>query len=321
LACAARLFAPAALLAGCDGIQSALDPAGRESEALATLFWAMLAGAAVIWAAVIGVALYAGRSGEAPRAARLCLAAGVILPTVVLAGLLLYGLKTMAALRPAGEGLTITVTGEQWWWRVVYHPAGGGEAVGSANEIRLPLGVRTELRLLAGDVIHSLWIPALAGKLDMIPGRTTRLVVEPTRTGEFRGVCAEYCGTSHALMAFPVVVMEKAAFEAWLRRQAAPAAPPATPAARRGRDLFMQVGCSGCHRVAGTPAAGSIGPDLTHLAGRRSLAAGILPNDETALRRWIAHPDEVKPEAKMPGFAVLGEADLAALVAYLAGLQ
>src|SRR3546814_18234349 len=143
----------------------------------------------------------------------------------------------MGSLRSEGEGLRLAVTGEQWWWRVSYSPEGGGDVVHSANEIRLPAGRRAELLLDSPDVIHSFWIPPLGGKMDMIPGRTTRLVLEPERPGDYRGACAEFCGTSHALMAFSVTVMEAAAFDEWLAAEAAPAAAPGTigRASWRGR--------------------------------------------------------------------------------------
>jgi cytochrome c oxidase subunit 2 len=178
-----------------------------------------------------------------------------------------------------------------------------------------------EFRLESPDVIHSFWIPSLAGKVDMIPGRVTRLALKPTRTGVFRGVCAEYCGTSHALMNFPVVVMEKEAFARWLEAQTASALTPTDPIAVRGQTLFLGNGCNACHTVRGTLAAGVIGPDLTHVGSRRSLAADTLPNDPESFRRWIAHTDGVKPGVRMPAFGMLPQEDHQALAAYLKGLQ
>ena len=310
---------------GCDGAQSALDPAGREADTLAALFWLMLAGAAVIWLCVIGAAVYASWNRDhavsETVARRFLIGGGVIFPVVGLGALLAYGLTLMADLRPSHGGLRIIVTGEQWWWRVVYEAPGRNFRVVTANEIRLPVGEATELILESRDVIHSFWIPAIAGKLDMIPGRTTRLVVQPSRAGIFRGACAEFCGTSHALMAFAAVVMEKEGFDAWLEREARPADEPADPRAQAGRALFRDVGCGGCHTIRGTDAAGTIGPDLTHVAGRRTIGAGILPNEPAALERWIAHTGRVKPAVKMPSFGVLGEERVAALAAYLASLR
>jgi len=308
-------------LAGCSGVQSALDPAGFEADAVARLFWVMLAAAALLWAAVLGLARYASRPRQAPwrprNAGRLILWAGAIGPTLLLCALLVPSLLLMPALRAPGGPLLVEVQGEQFWWRVRYHPPGGGAPVESANALRLPVGQRVELRLTSPDVIHSFWVPALAGKMDMIPGRTNRLVLEPSRTGHFRGACAEFCGASHALMAFTVEVMEPEAFEAWLAREAAPAEAPA----EEGGALFLKNGCGACHAVRGTPAAGRVGPDLTHLAGRPMLGAGILENTQANRERFIAHTREIKPAALMPGFGMLPETEIAAIAAWLGTLR
>ncbi|HEX6985979.1 MAG TPA: cytochrome c oxidase subunit II, partial [Planctomycetaceae bacterium] len=313
--------AVAAFLVGCDGPQSALDPAGRAAEQIADLFWWMAGGATVVWAVVIGLAAYSihGRPGPHDRqTALMIIGGGVVFPTVVLAVLLSYGLALLPDLvAPAPPGsLTVTVIGEQWWWRVRYETAGGG-AVELANEVRLPVGEPVQFRLESADVIHSFWIPPLGGKMDMFPGRTTHLSLLPTRTGTFRGVCAEYCGDSHALMAFPVVVAEGEDFADWLARQAEPAREPVGAAAIRGREVFFSLGCAACHAIRGTPAAGVVGPDLTHVGGRLSLGAGILPNDPDAFARWIGHTDDVKPGVLMPEFGMVPAEDLRALAAYL----
>src|SRR5687767_1313591 len=279
-------------LTGCSGPQSGLDPAGLGADRIATLFWWMTAGALLVWGAVIWLAVSAIRgrvSQHTERQARLyVIGGGAILPTVVLTGLLLYGLGIMPELlapAPAGS-LKITVTGEQWWWRVRYHFS-EQSAVELANEIRLPVGERVEFQLQSPDVIHSFWIPSLGGKMDMIPGRRTRLALEATHTGHFRGVCAEYCGSAHALMGFSVVVQEKQEFARWLARQAEPARSPSQPLVQSGRDVFFGDGCSACHTIRGTPAAGVVGPDLTHVGSRESLAAAILPNDRDGFSRWL----------------------------------
>jgi cytochrome c oxidase subunit 2 len=224
-------------------------------------------------------------------------------------------------LAPAPEGsLRIAVTGEQWWWRVQYLPPGSAP-VELANEIRLPLGAPVEFELRSNDVIHSFWIPSLAGKMDMIPGRRTRLRLEATRTGSFTGACAEYCGSSHALMAFPVLVQEEEDFQRWLAGQADPAREPNEPLAAAGSALFDSSGCGACHTVRGTSADGFIGPDLTHVGSRSTLGAGILPNEIDVFRRWIAEVDQIKPNVHMPAFGMLPEQDLDALAAYLASLR
>jgi cytochrome c oxidase subunit 2 len=196
-----------------------------------------------------------------------------------------------------------------------------GQSVVLANEIRLPAGEPVELQLDSPDVIHSFWIPSLGGKLDMIPGRVTRLVLNPIRAGIFRGVCAEYCGASHALMRFSVVVQQKEDFLRWLSDQAAPAQPPASPAALRGQELFFSNGFGACHAVRGTSADGVIGPDLTHVGSRLGLAAETLPNERNGFRQWVAATQTVKPGAQMPPFHMLPSQDLDALAAFLEGLK
>jgi cytochrome c oxidase subunit 2 len=288
----------------------------------------MTVGAAIIWLTVIALTVYAihmRRAVYSRRTAdRLIIWGGVGLPTVVLTGLLAYGLAALPELVgpvPAGT-LQVAVSGEQWWWRVRYRTAGGnGAAVELANEVRLPVGKPVEFFLESPDVIHSFWIPALGGKIDMIPGRTNRLVLTPTRTGVFRGVCTEFCGTSHALMSLYVVVLEPADFAVWLADQHTPARLPALPLAARGQELFLANGCGACHAVRGTSADGVVGPDLTHVGSRLSLGAGMLPNDPEAFRRWIAHTDNVKPEVLMPAFGMLPPEEIQALVAYLDGLE
>ena len=314
------------VLVGCDGPQSALDPAGRGAERIADLLWGMTIGGVLIWLAVIGLTGYAIHLEREPHSLKgaqlLIVGGGVVFPTVVLTVLLAYGLALVPELvAPAPPGaLKVSVSGEQWWWRVRYHTP-SGEMVELANEIRLPVHEPVEFHLESPDVIHSFWIPSLGGKVDMIPGRVNRLVLEPTKTGVFRGVCAEYCGTSHALMAFSVVVQEQADFADWLAQQAAPAAQPSEPLAQAGHDLFHSHGCGACHTIRGTRADGVVGPDLTHVGGRISLGAGILPNEVDDFVRWIAHTHAVKPDVLMPAFGMLPAQELRALSAYLDSLQ
>jgi cytochrome c oxidase subunit 2 len=326
-ACQWVVSASALALVGCHGPQSALDPAGRGAERIAELFWWMAIGAGLIWLAVVGLAIYAMRvrpGVHSRHTALLIIGGGAVLPTVVLAGLLAYGLALIPELLPppAASELQIAVSAEQWWWRVRYLTSDGdGAAVELANEVRLPVGVRVVFHLESPDVIHSFWIPALGGKIDMIPGRRNHLTLEPTRTGVFYGVCAEYCGTSHALMRFDVAVLAPEDFAVWLTRQREPARPPAQPLAAYGQELFLANGCGACHTIRGTPADGVVGPDLTHVGSRLSLGAGSLPNDSEAFVRWIAHTEDVKPGVHMPAFGMLPSEDVQALAAYLDGLQ
>lgn len=314
------------LLSGCEGIQSALEPAGRDAERIRDLTLWLFGGAFVVWIVVIGIALYAVRlrpeKHPRRRTAFLVVGGGVVLPVIVLTVYLVYGLSMLPEMiEPAPEGaLQITVSGEQWWWRVLYEGP-DGEEIQLANELRLPVGERVQLYLNSPDVIHSFWVPSIGGKIDMIPGRTTRHQLEPTRTGIFRGACAEYCGESHALMNFYLVVQEREEFEAWLERQAEPAAEPETALAARGEEIFISNGCGACHAVRGTPADGVVGPDLTHVGSRVSLAAGVLTNEPDDFVRWVAHTEELKPGVHMPAFGMLPEEEIAALAAYLDGLK
>lgn len=310
------------LLGACNRHQSALDVFGDEAATVRHLTVVMLIGAIVIAAGVAALMIAAVRAPEGKLTLkggmRLVGWLGGALPVVVLLGLLLYSLPAMRPLPVARNDLRIAVEGEQFWWRVRYQPPGAAPVV-TANEIRIPVGRVVQFDLTAGDVIHSFWIPGLAGKMDMIPGRTNTLVVRATKAGRFRGVCTEFCGLSHALMAFDVVAMEPAAFDAWLANERRPAAPAADTAA--GARAFAANGCTGCHAIAGTPAAGQIGPDLTHIGSRTSLGAGTTPMTRDALVRFIVDAPAVKPGARMPAYPQLSRQDAQAIAAYLESLK
>jgi cytochrome c oxidase subunit 2 len=255
------------------------------------------------------------------RGMRLVLWLGGVVPTVVLLSLLVWSLPYMKP-RPVGPAdLVIAVEGEQFWWRIVYRPSGAA-AVESANEVRIPVGRTVAFRLTAADVVHSFWIPGLAGKMDMIPGRTNTLVVRADRAGRYRGQCAEFCGLSHALMAMDVVAMEPGAFDAWLARQRRPAAAPGSDG-DAGAALFAANGCNGCHAIRGTAAAtaGAIGPDLTHFGARTTLAAGILPMTTANVAAFVKRPQATKPGVRMPAFPQLSDDEAIAIARYLRGLR
>jgi cytochrome c oxidase subunit II len=322
-------FVPLACLlvvAACGGPQSALDPHGPEARELVALWWIMAAGAVVIWLFVIGCAIYATRiqPREHPDFAgtAFIVGGGVALPVVVLSSLLVYSFL-LAREQEAipGDGLRIEVTGKQWWWEVRYFPPGADEPVVSANEVRLPVGQPVEVSLRSTDVIHSFWIPKLAGKTDLIPGRVNRMVIQAETPGVFRGQCAEYCGGPHALMAFHAVAMAPGDFDPWLEHEARPAPTPEDPFLVQGRELFLTSGCGACHTIRGIPAGGQLGPDLTHVGGRVSLAAGILPNNIGTIAGWIADTQTIKPGNLMPSFNTFSGSELRALAAYLESLE
>jgi len=307
----------AAIVAGCSFEQSALHPAGRDAEELASLTWFMFGAAVVVWAIVMGATIYAVLGKKRPRsekfADRLILIGGVAFPTIGLAILLVFGLALLPSWTSAeAPDLRVNVRAEQYWWRLGYELP-DGTVVETANELHLPNDSTIEFVLSSTDVIHSFWIPALGGKMDAIPGRTNVLRLTPTKPGTYRGVCAEFCGPSHAFMAFPVVVHEADSFPGWLSAQQVPAV--------AGNPTFAGAGCGACHSVRGVSETGSVGPDLTHFGSRKTIGAGTLPNTRDNLLAWLTAPAHIKPGVGMPSYASLPEADRAEIADYLMGLQ
>ena len=296
---------------------SPLDGAGHEATVVASLWWWMLAAAAVVYLVVGGfvtVAILRRRvdAVATDRSSWFLWCGGLIVPSVILATLAVATVVvTVDVRRAAADELHVDVTSHDWWWEVSYPDTGRH----TANVIHLPVDRTSVLRLRSDDVVHSLWVPQLAGKLDIVPGQTNLLRLTPQRVGTFLGECAEFCGLQHANMRFTVVVDTSAAFDAWTRATSAPQPRPGTLEAR-GRTLFEQQACAGCHTISGTEATGTLAPDLTDFGERARLAAGAVANTPSNLRAWIADPDSIKPGALMPGFR-LSDAQLDALVAYL----
>jgi cytochrome c oxidase subunit II len=306
--------------------QSVLSPTGVEAERTLALTWILLSGgtAILLGMCVLTAIALAGRADSRRWLSddRTLIAGGIVFPVVVLTALLFY--EAVGRIRPAiAEALApvrIAVVGEQWWWRVAYRLE-DGRSIETANELQIPVGRPVRLELSTADVIHSFWVPPLSGKLDMIPGRTTVLTLMATEAGLTRGQCAEYCGGAHALMSFHVVAMPPDEYEQWLMREAAPAALPQNASDEQGLNLFLSSGCGGCHAIRGTAANGTIGPDLTHVGSRTSLAAATLRNDQESLARWITDNQHIKPENRMPAFGIFSPAELNALSGFLAGLR
>ncbi|HZD18334.1 MAG TPA: cytochrome c oxidase subunit II [Actinomycetota bacterium] len=307
------------------GSPSVLDPKGRSAERVEGLWWLMLWISVAVLAVVVGmmaVAIARRRTREAeprrdpPRWGGPFVAiAGVFVPVLVLTGVYVLSLRQLQAITRDDATLEIDVIGHVWWWEARY-PNG---AV-TANEIHLPVGEPVRIRLSTADVIHSFWVPQLGPKIDMIPGRTNQLVLEATEPGRYRGQCAEFCGLQHANMAFFVVAEPRVDFETWAADMAAPARSPSTVEERRGLQVFLGSTCVGCHTIRGTEATAELGPDLTHLATRETIAAGTLPLTERALARWITAPQDVKPGAVMPPTELTPE-ELDVLVTYLRSLR
>lgn len=311
------------LIAGCNQHQSALAPFGVEAAHTRSLMIVMVVAAVVL--AGLTAFLYV-RAVRAPEDSldhaggmRLVLWMGAIVPTILLAALLIYALPAMKPMDSTPADLRIRVEGEQFWWRVMYERNGGAAPIVDANEIRIPVGRTVVFTLTSTDVVHSFWVPGLAGKMDMIPGRDNRLVVKAERPGYYRGVCAEFCGFSHALMAFEIIAMEPAQFDLWLASRNVPVRSAASDA--EGARLFTRNGCGACHAIRGTPHSGRIGPDLSRFGERRTLGAGTLEPNLANTSAFIRDPQASKPGTRMPAYAGLSPADADAIATYLKGLK
>ena len=325
----------APLLAGCGGAQSMMGGEGAESANFVQLFIVFLAVCAVMYLLVIAAVLASLRRGHRRaltvenrthhRLSRHARPAAIAWVALIFAGLTALTIasffvdRSNASVAPTDQ-MSLTVTANQWWWDVEYSTPTASHGFHTANEIHLPVGVPVQVKLKSNDVIHSLWIPNLAGKQDLIPGRDIDLQLLPRETGRFRAQCAEFCGVQHSKMSLDVTVDSKADFLAWYAAQLKPAMPPASAARMAGYNYVMTRECSACHSIVGTPASGQVAPDLTHFASRRTIAAGTLPMDRASIENWIADPQHLKRGNRMPTIP-MSAADRTAVVAYLEGLK
>lgn len=318
--------------------QNALAPAGVQAAHIVRLWNLTLAVTGAVFAVVLAAVLVAlmrrGRRADEStppdlagnthpeRAARRVVVAASAASVLLLAGITVADALTDRALSrlPVADALHIELVGWQWWWQANYARDGDAAGFTVANELHVPVGRPIVISLAAGDVIHSFWVPNLHGKKDLLPGIATTIELRADAAGVYRGQCAEFCGAEHALMAMTIVAEPPERYAAWAARQREPAGAPASALAVRGRQIFEQSPCAGCHTVRGTRAAGSLGPDLTHLMSRQTLAAGSIPNDAAHLAAWIRDPNAAKPGATMPASS-LPAADLQALVAWLTTLR
>ena len=318
------------LLAGCGGKQSVLDPHSKPSRQIEHLWWGMLAAAAVVFGGLLVLLLIAwlrrNREGlpvvgkQEQVSTGMVVGFGIVIPVLALATLFwvsdLEVGQTVEAPNPGSAQMRMTVVGHQWWWEARYT---GTQAV-TANEIHIPTNTRIDVLLESPDVIHSFWVPALNKKVDTVPGHPNHMLLYSNRPGVFRGQCAEFCGLQHANMSLEVVAQPPAQFRAWLANESKPARRPSSALARTGRRIFLHGSCSSCHSIRGTRAHGYLGPDLTHLAERKTLAALTIPNTPARLAEWLRFAQKVKPGNKMPDIR-LSDAQLRALVSYLEGLR
>jgi cytochrome c oxidase subunit 2 len=284
------------------------------------MFW--LSGAIFVgWLALFMVAMFRRRRTAATEAdeervhRRFIVGGGLVLPAIALGALFVYNLGALNAL-PQGGDVVIDATGYQYWWEFGYTQP---EFV-TANEMYIPTGTDVRVRLRTADVIHSFWVPQLSGKRDMVPGRVNELTLHAREPGRYRGACTEFCGIQHANMRFTVIAVPPDQYQAWLAHMARPAAQPRTAAERAGYGAFMDSSCASCHVVRGTPADGRAGPDLTHLASRRELGAGAVPNDRGHLGGWVVNAQALKPGNPMPPIEIAAD-DLPDLLTYLESLE
>ena len=325
-----------AALPACSGVQSATGGGGFHSEQFSSLFMLVLGVAIFFYLLTIGFMLAAllrkrgdrqdgleespGDEDRGPLRKMLVGWTGLVVLGLTLLIVASYlADRDSAAARPL-KPIKIQIVAHQWWWDVRYLDPVPAHNIRTANELHLPVGVPVHITLKSNDVIHSFWVPRLAGKQDMIPGRVNDMFLIPKRVGRYRGECAEFCGMQHAHMALDVTVEPREQFDAWVRSQIAPAAPPTTPLAVAGHNYFMNRECSACHRIAGTPANGQVGPDLTHVASRQSIGAGTLPMGRGQLYAWVADPQGAKPGNHMP-YIGLEPQQLHSVVAYLETLK
>jgi len=338
-----RLLLTLGLISACASLppavpnsQSALDPHGPAAAHIAQLWWLMLGFGTAIFLLVIGLvtaALLRGRRATSATPAtgnhgdtgrNWPIVGGILLPLIVIGIVFGYSIYTLAAIEnPAGSAaLKIQVTGRRWWWEVNYPDQG----IITANEIHIPAGVPVQLELQTADVIHSFWVPELHGKMDLIPTRTNDITIQADQVGVYHGQCAEFCGLEHALMGIVVVAQDSEDFNNWVAAQQAPAATPSDPKALQGQKVFESAGCVFCHTVRGlddkslNPSSVVLGPDLTHLHSRLTLAAATLMQTDGNLAGWVVDAQHTKPGSLMPNI-YLSAQDLQALLAYLSTLR
>ena len=322
-----------------EGIQNALNSAGPQADNIAGLWWLMFVVCSIVFVLVMIALLLAIKKRtreqqfdstpilepqpEQERRRRNVVVTCVVITAIVLFVFLIASFsagRSMSAQTASKTGLTIDVTGFQWWWEIRYQDVDASNIFTTANEIHIPVGVPVTLNLRANDVIHSFWAPNLAGKKDLIPGKANTLWIQANKPGVYRGQCAEYCGLQHAHMAFWVVAESQEQFNAWRQNQTQTSVTPTTDSQKRGQQVFLSSTCVMCHTINGTPAASNVGPNLTHIASRNTIGAATLSNTRDHLYQWVKDSQSVKPGNRMPQHN-LAEADFQALLDYLQSLK
>ncbi|HKP46393.1 MAG TPA: cytochrome c oxidase subunit II [Pyrinomonadaceae bacterium] len=327
------------LMFGCAGVQTPLDPAGPQSDEISRIWWLMffvLSAIFLIVMIMLAIAVWRRRSltdsdqpevkaepaGEHRRSQ--VVTAAVVITVLVLFVLLISSFLTGRSLHSLAatdsKPLTIDITGQQWWWQVKYENDLPSQIVTTANEIHVPVGRVVHFKLRSNDVIHSFWVPNLHGKTDLVPGHVSDTWIRVDRLGVFRGQCAEFCGHQHAHMALRIIAESEADYERWYSTQLQSALAPSNTQQARGQQVFLSSTCIMCHRIQGTDAGGAVGPDLTHVASRQTIAAATLENSRENLAHWILDSQSIKPGNHMPPNP-LNNDDLQALLDYLQSLN
>ena len=314
------------------GHESVLRPSSPSAHDVSKLFTFMTTVSVLVYVVVVGAMLYAAwrahrsdATADSQTSARLRsgVTAATIATTIILFAYLAYdfgvGRAAAAPVRDPGA-LRISLVGHQWWWEVHYRDTAPQRLVVTANEIHVPVGRPVLFSLSSTDVIHSFWIPNLTGKRDLVPGHNNDAWFQADTPGVYRGQCAEFCGLQHANMAVIIIAESPERYTAWYQSQLASATDPADPERKAGQRVFLSGPCAMCHSIAGTSAGATLGPDLTHVGSRLTIAAGVLANNRANLASWIADPQGIKPGSNMPA-TQLSRRDLDALVTYLEGLK
>lgn len=329
---AALAVAGGALLGACGRTLSAVDPAGPQARRIGELGLFLTVVGSLVWVLVTGFLFYAIWRGrrraesaggpEVERTMTRWVAGAVAATTVILLVVLVYNFDTGRRLArfPDDGALVIRVSGRQWWWQVDYQDPDYSRRFTTANEIHVPVGRKVRVEVQSRDVIHSFWVPALHGKLDLVPGYTGVTSFRADRPGVYRGRCAEYCGLQHAHMDLLVIAQPPAEFARWYEGQVRGAAVPADTLQQKGQQVFLSKGCVMCHTVRGTQAGARVGPDLTHVGSRRTIASGTLPNTRGHLAGWVVDPQRIKPGTQMPPNPLASD-ELHALLSYLESLK
>jgi cytochrome c oxidase subunit 2 len=313
------------MFGACGSDNSIVNPKGSEARHIATVWWIMFALATFVYIVVAGFIIYASTRGRRRGGAHSTLNAdafiwlgGVLVPVLILAVLAVLTVSTTEALRkPSRHALRVAVTGHDWFWAIRYQD----EDVESANEMYIPAGQPVDITLRSDDVIHSFWVPQLAGKEDVVPGQTNHLRFTPNTVGTYIGQCAEYCGIQHAHMSIRVHVLSAGDWGRWLARQQRPPGEPSSEDVASGERVFLANACAGCHAIRGTPAIGTIGPNLSDVGARATLGAGAIENTDQNMRKWIRNVQSIKPGAHMPSFKTLSDQEVAQIAAYLENLK